>query len=233
MFRTKPAGTLNEITASKLRTAAMAAHYALRRRGQMAVGATEANLFARATPGAEEAEIQFQFINFSLAPGIGYVLAPHPGVMINWNQCRPDSRGAVTLRSADPAERPVVHANYLSAPSDQHAMVAGARIGQRVARTAPFADLVAEELLPLPGDDSDAAMLAFVRATATTVYHPCGTCRMGGDAAAVLDPQLRVRGLAGLRVADASAMPLVPSTNIQPAVMMLAERAAGFIRAAH
>ena len=230
-YRIKPAGTLNEITASKLRMAAMALNYAARRTGPMAVGATEATLFARATPGAEEAEVQFQFINFSLVPGGGYVLPLHPGVMINWNQCRPDSRGTLSLRSPDPADRPVIHANYLSAPADQHAMVAGARIGQQVARAAPFAALVEEELLPEAGCTSDEALLDFVRQTATTVYHPCGTCRMGSDDTAVLDPELRVRGVQGLRVADASAMPLVPSTNIQPAVMMLAERAAGFIRA--
>ena len=230
-FRIKPSGTLNEITASKLRMAAMALTYATRRSGPMAVGATEATLFARATPGAEEAEVQFQFINFSLVPGGGYVLPAHPGVMINWNQCRPDSRGTLSLRSPDPTDHPVIHANYLSAPADQHAMVAGARIGRRVARTAPFADLVEEELLPGADCTSDEALLDFVRETASTVYHPCGTCRMGTDEAAVLDPELRVRGVTGLRVADASAMPLVPSTNIQPAVMMLAERAAGFMRA--
>ena len=205
-FRTKPAGTLNEITARQVRKAAMALNYAIRRSGPMAVGATEAMLFARATPGAEEAELQFQFINFSLVPDAGYVLPKHPGVMINWNQCRPDSRGTLLLRSADPADHPIIHANYLSAPSDQHAMVMGARI--------------------------DEALLAFIRKTAATVYHPCGTCRMGSDEAAVLDCTLRVRGVEGLRVIDASAMPLVPSTNIQPAVMMLAERGAGFMRAA-
>ncbi len=230
-YRTRPAGTLNEITHSKLRMAALAMGYALTRRGPMAVGATEATLFARATPGAEEAELQYQFINFSLVPNAGYVLPRHPGVMVNWGPCRPDSRGAVTLCSPDPADRPVIHANYLSAPSDQHLMVAGARIGRRIARTPPFVALVTEELAPPPGADSDEALLDFVRATATTVYHPCGTCRMGSDAAAVLDPHLRLRGVDGLRVADASAMPLVPSSNIQPAVMMLAERAAAFIRA--
>ncbi len=230
-YRTRPAGTLNEITASPVRMAAMALGYAVRRNGPMAVGATEATLFARATPGAEEAELQFQFINFSLVPDAGYVLPRHPGVMVNWGQCRPDSRGSLTLRSADPLDRPVIHANYLSAPSDQHLMVAGARIGRRIGRTAPFAGLVEEELLPPPDVESDEELLAFVRATATTVYHPCGTCRMGSDDAAVLDPWLRLRGLDGLRVADASAMPLVPSSNIQPAVMMIAERAAEFIRA--
>ncbi|WP_254070308.1 GMC family oxidoreductase [Acidisphaera sp. L21] len=230
-YRTRPAGTLNEITASKLRMAAMALGYAIKRSGPMAVGATEATLFARATPGAEEAELQYQFINFSLVPDAGYVLPPYPGVMMNWGPCRPDSRGSLTLRSADPADRPIIHANYLSAASDRHLMLAGARIGQRIARSDPFAALVEEELYPPREIDSDEELLAYIRATATTVYHPCGTCRMGADDAAVLDPALRIRGLDGLRVADASAMPLVPSSNIQPAVMMLAERAAGFIRA--
>ena len=229
-YRTRPAGTLNEITASRLRMAAMALGYALTRSGPLAVGATEATLFARATPGAEEAELQYQFINFSLVPGAGYELPAHPGMMVNWGPCRPDSRGTLTLRSADPAVPPVIHANYLSALSDQHLMVAGARIGQRIARAAPFATLVEAELLPPPGDDSDDALLRYIRSTATTVYHPCGTCRMGSDEAAVLDPQLRVRGVDGLRVVDASAMPLVPSSNIQPAVMMLAERSVDFMR---
>ncbi len=229
-YRTRPAGTLNELTATKLRMAGMALHYAVTRAGPLAVGATEATLFARATPDAEEAELQYQFINFSLVPNAGYVLPAHPGVMMNWGPCRPESRGSLTLRSADPADRPVIRAGYLSAASDRHLMVAGARIGRRIARTAPFAGLVEEELLPPADAQSDEALLDFIRATATTVYHPCGTCRMGTDAAAVLDPQLRLRGVAGLRVVDASAMPLVPSSNIQPAVMMMAERAAEFMR---
>jgi choline dehydrogenase len=91
--------------------------------------------------------------------------------------------------------------------------------------------LVEEELSPPPDVNTDDALLDYIRETSTTVYHPCGTCRMGSDDDAVLDPQLRLRGVDGLRVADASAMPLVPSSNIQPAVMMLAERAAGFMRA--
>ena len=230
--RTRPAGTLNEIMASRLRITSMALGYALRRRGPMAVGATEATLFARATPGAEEAELQFQFINFSLVPDAGYVLPRHPGVMMNWGQCRPDSRGSLSLRTADPADRPLIHANYLSAPADQHLMIAGARIARQIARAAPLAALVEEELLPPAGADSDEALLDFVRATGTTVYHPCGTCRMGSDDDAVVDPKLRLRGLDGLRIADASVMPLVPSSNIQPAVMMIAERAAEFIKTA-
>ena len=231
VFRTCPAGTLNEIMASPLRTAGMAAQYALRRRGPMAVGAGEACLFARVTPGAEEAEVQLMYINFSLVPGKGYTLARHPGAMINFGQCRPDSRGELRLRSPDPADKPVIHANYLQAPADQDMMLRAARLARQIGRTGPFGQMVLEELSPPPDLDDDDALLAHLRATATTVYHPCGTCRMGADDAAVVDPQLRVRGVAGLRVADASVMPLVPSSNIQPAVMMVGERLVDFVRA--
>jgi len=158
------------------------------------------------------------------------VLPKHPGFMFNFGQCRPDSRGTLTLRSPDPADKPVIHARYLTAPGDQHVMLAAARLARRLGRTAPFRDLVTEEMVPPPDVDDDDALLAYIRETGTTVYHPCGTCRMGDDARAVVDPQLRVRGVTGLRVVDASVMPLVPSTNIQPAVMMIAERAAEFMR---
>ncbi len=230
-FRTRPAGTMNEIMANPLRKAAMALNYAVNRAGPMAVGAAEAMLFARVTPGAEEAEIQYQFINFSLT-GAGYVLPKHPGFMFNFGQCRPESRGTLTLRSPDPADKPVIRANYMTAPADQHIMLEGARLARRIATTPPFRDLVVEELSPGPAVADDAAMLDYLRAVGTTVYHPCGTCRMGTDAMAVTTPELRVKGMDGLWIADASVMPLVPSSNIQPAVMMVAERAAEFIRAA-
>ncbi|MEJ1976890.1 MAG: GMC oxidoreductase, partial [Acetobacteraceae bacterium] len=180
-FRTRPAGTMNEIMANPVRKAAMALGYAVRRTGPMAVGAAEAMLFARVTPGAEEAEVQYQFINFSLMPGGGYVLPQHPGFMFNFGQCRPESRGDLTLRSPDPADKPVIHANYLSAPADQHAMVEAARLARRVGATSPFRDLIVEERAPGSAvvDDDDAGMLEYLRATGTTVYHPCGTCRMG------------------------------------------------------
>ncbi len=227
--RTRPAGTLNEIMANPLRIGLMALNYAARRRGPMAIGAGEASLFARVTPGAEEAEVQLLFINFSLAPGRGYKLARHPGMMINFGQCRPDSRGSLTLRSPEPGDRPVIHANYLDAPTDQRILLEAARLARRIVRTSPLRDLVLEELSP-PDLADDAALLDALRGSATTVYHPCGTCRMGADDRAVTDPSLRVNGLTGLRIADASVMPLIPSVNIQPAVMMVAERAVELIR---
>jgi choline dehydrogenase len=230
-YRTRPAGTMNELTATKLATAKMALGYALRRDGPMAVGATEATLFARVTPGAEEADVQFQFINFSLAE-TGYVLARYPGIMFNFNQCRPDSRGTLTLRSPDPADKPIIHANYLDDPRDRYVMIEAAKLARRLGRTPPFRDLVEEELTPAPDVEDEAGLLEHIRRTGTTVYHPCGTCRMGSDDRAVVDPHLRVRGVEGLRVVDASVIPLVPSSNIQPSVMMIAERAVEFIRSA-
>ena len=229
VFRTRPSGTLNEVMANPLRTVAMAAQYAIRRRGPLAIGAGEACLFARLTPGAEEAEAQLMFINFSLVPGAGYTLARHPGMMINFGQCRPDSRGTINLRSADPTARPVIRANYLDAPQDQHVFLQSARLAHRLGQSPPLAGLVIEDLNPPPADDS--ALLERLRAEATTVYHPCGTARMGADDHAVTTPGLAVRGVDGLFVADASVMPLIPSVNIQPAVMMIAEQAAGLVRA--
>ena len=232
-LRTKPAGTINEVMASRWRLARTALGSALRRAGPLAIGAGEATLFAPVTPGAEEAEVQLFFINFCLSGSGGYVLPPHPGMMINFGQCRPESRGEIVLRSPAPDDRPVIRANYLDAPQDRRVVVDAARLARRVARAAPFAGLVEEELWPPPDAEDDEALLDYVRRTGTTVYHPCGTCRMGTDAGAVVDPELRLRGgVRGLRVADASVMPLVPSSNIQPAVMMIAERAADLLRQA-
>ena len=155
-------------------------------------------------------------------------------MMINFGQCRPESRGEIALRSPDPADRPVIRANYLDAPQYRRMMVDAARLTRRVARAAPLAGLVEEELWPPPEPHGGRGRAA--RLHPPHRHHgvpPCGTCRIGTDAAAVVDPALRLRGgVRGLRVADASVMPLVPSSNIQPAVMMIAERAADLIRRA-
>jgi choline dehydrogenase len=227
IFRSKPCGTLNEILQSPWRKARMGLDYLLSRAGPLAIGAGEANAFARVTPGAEEAEVQFLFVNFST---FDYMkgLQDFPGFMFNYGACRPDSRGEVFLRSPDMRDKPGIRANYLDHPNDVRVMLGAARLGRRIAQQSPLAALIEQELRPGPDATTDEALLASIRATAGTVFHPCGTAAMG----AVLDPQLRLRGVDGLRVADASAFPLIPSPNIQPAVMLVAERAAAFIRAA-
>jgi len=129
-------------------------------------------------------------------------------------------------------DKPRIRANYLTAPSDVRVMLEAAKLARRIATTRPFADLVEEELSPGRGTQTEEDFLAYLRAAGTTVYHPCGTNRMGTDDRAVVDPELRVRGVQGLRVADASVIPLVPSSNIHPSVLMVAERAAEMIRRA-
>ena len=233
-FRTRPCGTLNEIMANPLRAAGLGLDWLLRRRNQMAVGASEASLFARVLPGSEEPEVQFQFVNFSLGDQSfgGSALARHPGFTFNFCVCRPDSRGELTLRAPDAAAKPVIRANYLSAASDIRIMLESARLGRRIAATEPFATLIEREEFPGPATQSDDQVLDYIRANGSTVYHPCGTNRMGVDDRAVVDPELRVRGVDGLRVVDASVFPLVPSSNIHPAVLMLAERASEMVRRA-
>jgi choline dehydrogenase len=235
-FRTRPADTLNETMANPLRMAKMGLDWALSRRGHMTIGASEASLFARILPGSEEPEVQFQFVNFMLdnpRQGVSTAqLATHPGFTFNFCQCRPDSRGEVTLRSPRVEDKPRIEARYLTAPSDIRVMLEAAKLARRIAATAPFADYIQEEIAPGLNTQTDEEFLGYLRSSGTTVYHPSCTNRMGTDDRAVVDPELRVRGLEGLRVVDASVFPLVPSSNIQPAVLMTAERAAEMIRRA-
>lgn len=228
-FRTRPCGTLNEYLASWSGRLRLGARWLLTRRGPLAVGASEASLFARVTPGAEEPEVQIQFINFSFT-AMAEGLHPHPGFALVVGQCRPDSRGEIALAAPDPEAAPRIIANYLTAPGDLAVTVAAVRLARRIAAAPPLAGLIEAELLPGPAVQEEAAIAAWVRAAASTVYHPCGSVRMGEDALAPLDSRLRVKGVAGLRVADASVFPLIPSANIQPAVLMVAERAAAMIR---
>jgi choline dehydrogenase len=231
IWRTKPCGTLNEHLGSRFRQAAMGLDWLMRKQGPLAIGAGEATGFVRVTPGAEEAEAQLLFVNFAT---FDYTkgLSDFPGVMLNYGPCRPDSRGTLTLRSPDPADKPVINPNYLDHPNDLRVMLGTAAICRKIAAQPPFRDLLVEELRPGPGATSDAATEESIRATAGTVFHPCGTARMGSDDRAVVDPELRVRGVSGLRIADASVFPLIPSPNIQPAALLVGERCAGFLRAA-
>jgi choline dehydrogenase len=233
-FRTRPADTLNETMANPILAAKMGLDWALRRRGHMTIGASEASLFARVLPGSEEAEVQFQFVNFSLDTANQALsaskLARHPGFTFNFCQCRPDSRGQLTLRSASAEDKPRIQANYITHPTDVRVMLEAAKLARRITATRPFADYVEEELSPGAATQTDEHFLEYLRSSGTTVYHPCGTNRMGTDSRAVVDPELRVNGVEGLRVVDASVFPLVPSSNIHPAVLMTAERAAEMIR---
>ena len=153
-----------------------------------------------------------------------------PGLTLAPCQLRPESRGSVRIASPDPHAPPAIRPNYLADPLDQEVAVASLRWARRLAAQPALAAIIDHEDAPGPAREGDADLLAYARATGTTLYHPAGGCRMGGDPAAVLDPELRVRGVAALRVVDASVMPRLVSGNTNAPVIMIAEKAADLIR---
>ena len=160
------------------------------------------------------------------------ILERAPGLTLAPCQLRPESRGAVRLRSPDPHDAPAITPNYLQDPLDQEIAVAGLRWARRLAAQPALATLIDHEMNPGPERDTDEALLSFARMTGTTLYHPVGGCRMGDRPERTLDAELRVRGVERLRVVDASVMPRIPSGNTNAPVIMIAERAADLIRGA-
>ena len=151
-----------------------------------------------------------------------------PGMTVGVWQCRPESRGVVRARAADLRQAPAIQPNYLTATEDRGAAITGLRIARRLLGTRALAPWAAAETAPGPGRLGDDALLAYARAKGATVYHLCGSCRMGGDGAPVT-PELRLRGVDGLRVADASVMPRIVSANTNATTMMIAAKAAAMM----
>jgi choline dehydrogenase len=227
-FKTNSPGTLNEAMLSPTKAAKLALQWLFTGTGQMAVGATEATLFAKSRPSEPVPDIQYQALNYS-SDGIVKGLHRWPGFSFIFSVCRPKSRGEITLRDSEGRLPPRILANYLTDPDDVRIMVAAFRIARQIAATEPFRSLISEPLRPGPDVQSDAQIEDYVRKFGSTVFHPCSTCRMGEDDRAVVDSQLRVRGIDGLRVADASVMPAMPSPNIHPATIMVAEKGSDII----
>ncbi len=209
------------------------AQYLLTRGGLLTLAASQACAFVEGLPGAGHPDLQINFrpLSFDFLPTGELAIGKTPCVTASVCYLRPQSRGRIRLGGADPALAPVIHANYLTAEADRQAMVAGVNWIRRIFGTAPLKDRVLAEELPGPEVRTDADILAFVRRMSQSMYHPVGTARMGNDAGAVVDERLRVRGIAGLRVVDASIMPLIPSGNTNAPTIMVAEKGAAMIRA--
>jgi choline dehydrogenase len=143
---------------------------------------------------------------------------------------KPKSTGAVVLGSSDPLAPPLIRLNFFADPADLGVLVHGVRLARRIAAAAPLASCRGADLVPGQDADADADVERFVRARVETIYHPVGTCAMGTDAAAVVDPELRVHGVDGLRVADASVMPEIVRAHTNATTIMIAEKAADLIR---
>lgn len=187
--------------------------------------------FVRTRPELEEPDVQFHFAHASYGSAATRVLEKEPGMTLTVYQCRPESKGSIHARSGDPFAAPAIRANYLADPYDQRVIVDGMKIGRRIIQNRMLDKYRAFEMNPGDKVQTDDEWLDFARGNGQTTYHVIGTCKMGQDPMAVVDDTLRVHGIAGLRVVDASIMPTVPSGNTNAAVIMIAEKGADMIRA--
>jgi choline dehydrogenase len=204
------------------------AEYLLFRRGPMANNVFESAAFVKSIPGLDKPDVQLVF-QPAKRPGPSFPYPVGHGFAISPVGLYPRSRGRLTLASPDPFDAPLIDPNLLSAPEDLAPLISGIRLARKIFASTAFAAYQAEETSPGSAAVNDADLADYVRAQAYTVHHPVSTCRMGNDAAAVVDPQLRVVGLDNLRVADASVFPSIIGGNTNAAVVMIAEKACDLI----
>ncbi len=231
VYRVRNANTLNEISRSWVRQARAGLEYALTRRGALMMGAAPIGLFVRTRPGLDLPDVQYQFLAGSFVQP-GKEMHDFPGCQATCIPCRPESRGWLRIRSPFPAMPPAIQPNYLSTQGDKDTLIAGLRIARKVFESPAMAALAVGEVMPGPTTESDDDWLDHIRKNAGTTFHPTSTCMMGSPERAVVDTELRVHGIDGLRVVDASIMPTVVSGNTNAATIMIAEKGADMILAA-
>jgi choline dehydrogenase len=224
---TKPI-TTNDALRSIWGRAGMAIDWLLRRSGPLAIGINQGGLFARVLPESQTPDIQFHVATLS-ADMAGGKVHDFSGFTLSVCQLRPESTGSITLASPDPFAAPKIQANYLATEADRRCTTAAIAFARRLAATAPLSDYVAAEIVPGPDCVGEANLLAFARKQGATIFHPTGTCRMGSDEDAVVDPRLRVRGIDRLWVADCSIMPKLISGNTNIPAIMIGEKASDMI----
>ena len=220
--------TINDAINHPVRRVLTGLRYAAFRTGPLTVAAGYAGAFFKTDPRLATPDIQVHFIPFS-ADKMGEKLHAFSGFTASVCQLRPESRGSLRIRSADPSVPPEIRINYLATETDRTVNVEGLKILRRVLHAPALGPYVAAEVEPGAAVATDAALLAYCRQYGSTIYHPTSTCRMGSDALAVVDQRLRVRGIEGLRVVDGSVMPDVVSGNTNAAIIMIAERASDMI----
>ena len=229
--RVKGAMSINE-RSHGLRLVGEVLKYAVSRKGILALNPTLIYVFWKSDEHVDNYDLQLTFTPASYKEGVQSTLDDFPGMTIaSWQQ-RPDSTGYVRARSADPFEAPVIQPNYLAAESDRRVLLAGMKLARRLLGSQALSRYYDREEFPGAEKQSDNDLLTAAKQRGTTTFHLMGSCRMAPDSdpTAVVDDQLRVRGLEGLRVVDASIMPTMPSATLNASVLMIAEKAADMIR---
>jgi len=221
--------TVNDVMQSNLRKLKTGLDYLFFRRGALAAISATVALFARTRPELASPDVKFSISTFSAdRPQDG--LHPWSGFTLIAYQLRPESRGEIALKTPNAADAPAMRPNYLAAEEDRRVIVAGLKTGRQLLASQYMRGYIASEFKPGDGVRTDEELLEYARNNGGTVFHPTSTCKMGVDPMAVVDPELRVYGVEGLRVVDASAMPTVISGNTNAGTIMIAEKAADLIR---
>ena len=232
-WRVKNIKTLNEETRG-LALALESVKWGLMRKGALTYTAGIAHGFVKSRPDLTIPDVQFHFAHASYSRGKRTgTLENEPGMTCSVCQLRPESRGSIHIASDDPTAPPAIRPNFLSEEQDRQALIGGMRIAQQLGETHALGQYVDHELWPGPVATSDDDLLTFCRRTGGTVYHPVGTCKMGSDPEAVVDEQLRVHGIDGLRVVDASIMPTLVSGNTNAPAIMIGEKGSALILNGH
>ena len=228
MMRAKNAVTLNDVVNSPLRSIMTGLQYAAFRTGPLTIAAGTAGAFYKTSPRLATPDIQVHFLPFS-TDKMGEKLHPYSAFSASICQLRPESRGSLRIKSADASVPPEIRINYLATETDRTTNVEGLKILRKILQAPAISHFVIEEIEPGAKVVSDADLLAYCRLRGSTIYHPTSTCRMGNDPMAVVDQQLRVRGIEGLRVIDGSIMPDLVSGNTNAPIIMIAEKASDMI----
>jgi choline dehydrogenase len=220
--------TMNERYQSLLQRAGFAAQYVLTRRGPMTMAPSQLGAFVKSDAARETPNLQYHIQPLTL-PKFGEPLDPFPAFTASVANIRPTSRGFVRITAPDPAAHPEIRPNYLSTAEDRHVAAEAIRVTRRIVSMPALAKYRPDEFRPGLEFASEEELARAAGDISTTIFHPIGTAKMGSDDMAVVDHRLRVRGLAGLRIADASVMPTITSGNTNAPTLMIAEKAAAMI----
>jgi choline dehydrogenase len=229
VFRIEGAKTLNQLYHNLFRRAGMGLEYALRRSGPLSMAPSQLGIFAKSDPAVATADLEYHVQPLS-TDKLGEPLHRYPAVTVSVCNLRPESRGTVHIAGPDVSASPDIRPNYLSTTGDRLLAAKSIRHARSLMETEAISKFKPREMLPGTAFQSDEELIGRAGDIATTIFHPVGTCRMGSDSLAVVDAALRVHGLAGLRVVDASIMPTIVSGNTNSPVIMIAEKAAEMIQ---